>query len=185
MHYAIDVRGGAPVPLTVYLTVHGPIMTQAGQTMAVDWMGNVPSADVSALLGVDEASNFGQFKAALASWHAPTQNFVYADARGHIGVISAGYYPQVAHGNLWLPLPGTGTDDIDGVIPYPAEPQVYDPPGHVVATANQRPVGPAYRTTSVPALTSSTTASAPTRSTPICAATPGRRRRASPRCRAA
>ena len=138
VHYTIDVRGGAAVPLTVYLTVHGPIMTQAGQTMAVDWMGNVPSADVSALLGVDEASNFGQFNAALASWHAPTQNFVYADARGHIGVISAGYYPQVAHGDPWLPLPGTGTDDIDGVIPYPAEPQVYDPPGHVVATANQR-----------------------------------------------
>jgi len=94
------------VPLTVYLTVHGPIMTQAGQTMAVDWMGNVPSADLGALLGVAEASNFGQFKAALASWHAPTQNFVYADARGHIGVISAGYYPQVAHGDPWLPLPG-------------------------------------------------------------------------------
>ena len=144
VHYTIDVRGGAPVPLTVYLTVHGPIMTQAGQTMAVDWMGNVPSADVSALLGVAEASNFGQFKAALASWHAPSQNFVYADARGHIGVISAGYYPQVAHGDPWLPLPGTGTDDIDGVIPYPAEPQVYDPPAHVVATANQRPVGPSY-----------------------------------------
>ena len=31
-----------------------------------------------------------------------------------------------------------------GVIPYAAEPQVYDPPGHVVATANQRPVGPSY-----------------------------------------
>ena len=144
VHYTIDVRGGAPVPLTVYLTVHGPIMTQAGQTMAVDWMGNVPSADLGALLGVAEASNFGQFKAALASWHAPTQSFVYADARGHIGVISAGYYPQVAHGDPWLPLPGTGADDIDGVIPYSAEPQVYDPPGHVVATANQRPVGPSY-----------------------------------------
>ena len=33
---------------------------------------------------------------------------------------------------------------MDGVIPYAAEPQVYDPPGHVVATANQRPVGPSY-----------------------------------------
>ena len=31
-----------------------------------------------------------------------------------------------------------------GVIPYRAVPQVYDPPGHAVATANQRPVGPSY-----------------------------------------
>ena len=107
-------------------------------------MGNVPSADLAALLGVDEAGNFGQFKAALAGWHAPAQNFVYADDHGNIGAISAGYYPQVARGDPWLPLPGTGADDVAGVIPYAAEPQVYDPPGHVVATANQRPVGPSY-----------------------------------------
>jgi penicillin amidase len=143
-HYTIPVRGGSAVSLTVHVTVHGPIMTQAGQTMAVDWMGNVPSPDLTALLGIDQASNYTQFKTALASWHAPVQNFVYADDQGNIGEISAGYYPQVAHGDPWLPLSGTGADDIDGVIPYAAEPQVYDPPGHVIATANQRPVGPSY-----------------------------------------
>ena len=144
VRYTINVRGGAAVHLTVYLTVHGPIMTHAGQTMAVDWMGNVPSADLAALLSMDEAGNFGQFKAALAAWHAPAQNFVYADDHGNIGAISAGYYPQVTGGDPWLPLTGTGADDVAGVIPYAAEPQVYDPPGHVVATANQRPVGPSY-----------------------------------------
>jgi penicillin amidase len=144
VHYTIPVRGGSAVSLTVHITVHGPIMTQAGQTMAVDWMGNVPSPDLTALVGIDQASNYTQFKTALASWHAPTQNFVYADDQGNIGEISAGYYPQVAHGDPWLPLSGTGADDIDGVIPYAAEPQVYDPPGHVIATANQRPVGPSY-----------------------------------------
>ena len=41
-------------------------------------------------------------------------------------------------------MPGTGADDVAGVIPYAAVPQVYDPPGHVVATANQRPVGASY-----------------------------------------
>ncbi len=50
----------------------------------------------------------------------------------------------MAHGDPWLPLSGTGADDIDGVIPYAAVPQVFDPPGHVLATANQRPVGPSY-----------------------------------------
>jgi penicillin G amidase len=142
--YTIPVRGGSAVSLTVSITVHGPIMTQAGQTMAVDWMGNAPSPDLAALLGINQAGNFTQFKSALAGWHAPTQNFVYADDQGNIGEISAGYYPQVAHGDPWLPLSGTGADDIDGVIPYAAEPQVYDPPGHVIATANQRPVDPSY-----------------------------------------
>jgi penicillin G amidase len=143
-HYTIAVRGGAPRHLTVRTTVHGPIMTQAGQTTSVDWMGNVPSPDLAAMLGVSRATDFAQFRAALANWRAPTQNFVYADSSGNIGAISAGYYPQVAHGDPWLPMPGTGADDITGVIPYAAEPQVYDPPGHVLATANQRPVTAAY-----------------------------------------
>ena len=144
VHYRIDVRGAAVVPLTVDLTVHGPVLTKAGLTTAVDWMGNIPTSDLAVLLAIDKAANSAQFRAALAAWRAPTQNFVYADDHGNIGAISAGYYPVVRHGDPWLPLPGTGADDVAGVIPYRAVPQVYDPPGHVVATANQRPVGPAY-----------------------------------------
>ncbi len=144
VHYTIKVRGGAPVHLTVDITVHGPIMTQAGQTMAVDWMGNMPSPDVAVMGQISKAGSFAQFRAALAAWKAPTQSFVYADDAGNIGAISAGYYPQVAHGDPWLPLSGTGADDVTGVIPYAAVPQVYDPEGRAVATANQRPVGPSY-----------------------------------------
>jgi penicillin G amidase len=155
VHYAIPVRGGATVQLAVDITVHGPIMTQAGQRMAVDWMGNVPSDDLGALLGINQASDWAQFKAALAGWRAPTQNFTYADNDpvtgqsngriGNIGVYAAGYYPQVPGGcQPWLPMPGTGQCDISGVIPYNAIPQVYDPPSHVVATDNQRPVAADY-----------------------------------------
>jgi penicillin G amidase len=144
VHYTIPVRGGSAVKLTVDITVHGPVMTRAGQTTAVDWMGAIPSPDLAVLLKINQASDWAQFHAALAGWHAPTQNFVYADDRGNIGAISAGYYPIVRHGDPWLPMPGTGADDVAGVIPYSAVPQVYDPPSHVVATANQRPVGGSY-----------------------------------------
>jgi len=144
VRYTIPVRGGAPVPLTVDITVHGPVLTRAGQTTSVDWMGNIPSPDLAVLLAIDGAASFARFRAALAGWRAPAQNFVYADDRGNIGAISAGYYPVVAHGDPWLPLSGTGADDVAGVIPYRAVPQAYDPPGHVLATANQRPVGPSY-----------------------------------------
>jgi penicillin G amidase len=144
VHYTIPVRGGPAVRLTVHITVHGPVMTQAGQTTSVDWMGNIPSPDIAVMVGVTRARDFAQFRAALAAWRAPSQNFVYADDRGNIGAISAGYYPLVRHGDPWLPMPGTGADDVAGVIPYASVPQVYDPPGHVVATANQRPVGPSY-----------------------------------------
>jgi penicillin G amidase len=144
VRYTIPVRGGPAVPLTVDMTVHGSVMTQVGQTTSVDWMGNIPSPDIAVMLGVAKAHDFAQFRTALAGWRAPTQNFVYADDHGNIGAISAGYYPLVRHGDPWLPMPGTGADDLAGVIPYSAIPQLYDPPSHVVVTANQRPVGPSY-----------------------------------------
>jgi penicillin amidase len=60
-------------------------------------------------------------------------------------VYAAGYYPQVPAGcQPWLPMSGSGACDITGVIPYSAIPQVYDPPSHVVATDNQRPVSSSY-----------------------------------------
>ncbi len=144
LKYTIPVHGGAAVPLTVDLTVHGPVITQAGQTTSVDWMGNVPSPDMSVILTIDKATDFQQFRGALADWHAPTLNFVYADGSGNIGVVAAGYFPLTAAADPWLPLPGTGADDIVGTIPFAAAPQSYDPPGHVLATANQRPVAADY-----------------------------------------
>jgi penicillin amidase len=144
IRYTIYVRGGASRHLTVEQTVHGPVMTRAGQTVSVDWMGNVPSSDVAVLQQVSVAHDFSQFRAALAGWRAPALNFVYADNHGNIGAISAGYYPIVNRGTPWFPMPGTGADDVAGVIPYADVPQSYDPPGHVIATANQRPVTAAY-----------------------------------------
>ncbi|HEY0532531.1 MAG TPA: penicillin acylase family protein [Actinoplanes sp.] len=144
VQYTIPVRGGADVPVTVDLTVHGPVMSNAGKTTSVWWAGNYPSHTLSAILGIDKARDYTEFRSALRDWHAPTLNFAYADGQGNIAVGAAGYFPLVKAGQPWLPLPGTGEYDVAGVIPYDAVPQVYNPPGHVVVTANQRPVTAAY-----------------------------------------
>src|SRR5205823_5986841 len=108
------------------------------------WGGNLPSQDLSVLLRMDQAADFGGFREALRDWHSPTHNFVYADDQGNIGLISAGDYPQVAGGQPWLPMPGTGEDDVTGTIPYDRIPQVYDPPAGVIWSANQRQVRADY-----------------------------------------
>ena len=144
LHYRIAVRGGSARQLTVALTVHGPVLTEAGQTVAADWMGALGSPDEAAMLGVDSAASFAQFRGALAGWRSPALTFVYADRQGHIGALAPGYYPQVAGGYPWLPLSGSGADDVAGVVPVAAEPHVYDPRAGIIATANQRPAGPSY-----------------------------------------
>ena len=41
-------------------------------------------------------------------------------------------------------MAGSGACDVTGVIPYQAVPQSYDPPSHLIATDNQRPVSGDY-----------------------------------------
>lgn len=146
--YDIPVKGRMAVRQDVELTVHGPIFPAkqgiAGETLAVDWMGALPSTDIEAMMDVLKATNFSQFSSGLRLWSAPTLNFSYADKQGNIGMISPGYYPIVKSGAPWLPLPGTGEADIIGSIPFTDVPQVYNPPSHMVFTANQRPVGNDY-----------------------------------------
>lgn len=143
--YTIPVHGGSSVNLTVQLTVHGPVMTQDGQTVSVDWMGDIPSPDMQSILSIDKASNYAQFRGALTHWVAPTLNFAYADDKGNIGVMAAGYFPLTrGESQPWLPMSGTGANDVTGIIPFAALPQTYNPPTHVLATANQRPVAADY-----------------------------------------
>ena len=142
--YDIPVLGGPTSHLTVKLSVHGPVISQRGQTTSVWWAGNIPSQDLRVLMAVNRASNWNEFRAALRDWYSPTHNFVYADDKGNIGLISAGYYPQVAKGQPWLPMSGTGEFDVVGTIPYDAIPQVYNPPDNIVWSANQRQVTKDY-----------------------------------------
>jgi penicillin amidase len=142
--YDIPVLHGPTDHLTVKLSAHGPVITERGLTTTVWWSGNLPSQDLDVVLRIGQANDFNAFRDALRDWHAPTHNFVYADDKGNIGMISAGYYPLVAKGQPWLPMPGTGEYDVTGTVPYADIPQIYNPPGNVVWSANQRQVGADY-----------------------------------------
>ncbi len=138
--YDIPVLHGQTQHLTVKLTVHGPVISDRGITTSVWWAGNLPSQDLGVLFHIGQASNFKEFRDALRDWYSPTHNFVYADDQGNIGLISAGYFPLVAKGQPWLPMPGTGEYDVTGTIPYDQIPQAYDPPSNILWSANQRQV---------------------------------------------
>jgi penicillin G amidase len=144
LRYDLPVRGRSGEPFPVYLTAHGPVLTSVLATISVDWAGGAPSADVAALLAISTARSFGQFRAALAQWRAPAATFLYADDSGNIGAISAGDQPVPRDGQPWLPMPGTGEYDVAGVIPYHDVPQAYNPPGHIIVAAGQRPVSGGY-----------------------------------------
>ncbi len=76
----------------------------------------------------------------------PAQNAVYADTQGNIGYVMSARVPIRKKGHGEVPVPGD-TDDYEwtGYIPFEQLPQALNPESGLIATANARVVGPAYK----------------------------------------
>jgi penicillin amidase len=83
------------------------------------------------------ASNWTEFRAALNTWWAPTQNVVYADDQGHIGYQAVGDIPYRPGGLAGVPI-ADEQHEWQGFIGLDQLPSAFDPPGGILATANAR-----------------------------------------------
>ncbi len=158
----IQVSGGSPVIVEVRISRHGPLISDAlNANNAASESGPKPGSfeplafrwtaleeednTVGAFLELNHARNWGEFTAALRAFVVPSQNFVYADVDGHIGYYAPGRIPIRAKGDGSIPADGwTGEMEWTGWVPFDQLPHVYDPPEHLVITANQRPASPPY-----------------------------------------
>ncbi|MBZ5725926.1 MAG: penicillin acylase family protein [Acidobacteriia bacterium] len=137
----IRVKGQAANELAVWVTRHGPIFLAEGkERMALRWTAAEPGILQFPLLEIDRAQNWQQFTTALSRWGGPGSNFVYADVDGNIGYHAAGKLPIRRGYQGDLPADGAKGDcEWDGFIPFDQLPAVFNPPGGMIATANQNP----------------------------------------------
>ncbi len=153
----IPVSGGQPVTIDVRETGHGPILNDVDKRlagsplMALRWSAILPSAGpdrtYEAILGLNTAQNFDDFRASLALYGAPSQNFVYADVDGHIGYQLPGYVPvrsdPLDRGDR--PVDGVGgKHEWIGQIPYDQLPKALDPAEGWIVSANNAIVDSGY-----------------------------------------
>ena len=146
-----------PVRTTVRATRHGPLLTdvldevgaaarQAGPyDVALRWTALTPGRTMDAVIGIDKATSWHEFRDATRSFEVPAQNLVYADVDGHIGYQAPGLVPvRSGYDGRW-PVPGWDPRyRWRGFIPFRALPSVRDPGSGYVVTANQAVVGPRY-----------------------------------------
>lgn len=131
----------------VTVTRHGPIIFEGdGKRYALRWT----AFDSKRMTGdlnyaLNRARNWDEFKVAVQSFVAPTQNIVYADVNGHIGYHASGIVPIRKSGDGSVPYDGS-TDAGEWVdyIPIAKLPNLFDPPSGMIVTANQRIVGTDY-----------------------------------------
>ena len=148
----IRVRGGSDVVIDVRTSVHGPIVSDVlegaaalGPAVALRWTALDPiDRTAEAILGVNRASGWTDFLRALRRFHAPPQNFLYADGDGHFGYTAAGSVPIRPHGDGLLPVSGAGGDDWTGYVAFDAMPRTFDPARGFLVTANNRVASDAY-----------------------------------------
>ena len=158
----IRVAKGEDVPLTVRYTRHGPIISQvykplknfkdrAGVDVPVNyalvlrWTALEPSHTFEAILEMDRARTWDEFRLAASHFDVPSQNMVYADVDGNIGYQTPGRIPIRKKGDGTLPVPGwTDEYEWEGYIPFDALPNTFNPPQGYVVTANNAVVDESY-----------------------------------------
>ena len=150
----IEVRGAAPVGLTVRATRHGPVLSdvlpegtaESGYVLALQTSFLDPDdRTADALWNINRARDWAGFRAALADVVGPQQNIVYADTGGTIGFIAPARIPIRKSGKGWMPVPGwTGAYDWAGYIPFDELPQATGPPAGHFASANNKIVPESY-----------------------------------------
>lgn len=139
-----------PLQYAARSTRHGPLISDvvgsAGQPLALRWTALDPAdTTLNAFLGAAYAGTWGQFRAALKDFVAPSQNMVFADSLGNIGYFGPGRMPIRAQGDGSVPVPGWDSKyEWTGYIPFDDLPQSYNPAAGFIVTANNRVVGDDY-----------------------------------------
>ncbi|HEY3109324.1 MAG TPA: penicillin acylase family protein, partial [Chloroflexota bacterium] len=148
----IAVKGGAPVRRTVRATAHGPIVNEVVPRIGADdpplalrWVGFEMIDDLQALVEMNTAAGWSEFRAALRNWACSVTNFIYGDADGNIGYQMSARVPLRAVSTRGIRPAWSPEHEWQGYIPFDANPRLENPPDGIVATANQRPINPSYR----------------------------------------
>lgn len=144
----ITVKGQSPVTVELKYTSHGPILWEDQEHhrafgLRAAWL-EIGSTPYLASLRMDQAKNWEEFRDACTYSHAPSENMVWADLKGHIGWHATGSVPRRPNWNGLLPVPGDGRFEWQGYVPSKDLPYVYDPPQGFLATANAENLPPGY-----------------------------------------
>src|SRR5580692_3411742 len=143
----IKVKDRPDEHLPIVITRHGPIVRREnGKAYALRWTATEPGGLSNVYNWLGKTQGWDEFRAIIKKVWGPAQNAVYADTQGNIGYVMSARVPIRKKGRGEVPVPGD-TDDYEwtGYIPFEQLPQALNPDSGLIATANARVVGPAYK----------------------------------------
>lgn len=144
VHYEnIVVRGKPSQSIKLIDTARGPVVSPAlegdfpGLSMRATWLNARPTRGV---LTVHRATSAAEFPEHFEAWPGLSLNFVFGDDEGSIGWKLVGDAPRRRKGFGTIPLPAWDPDVgwHDDPVPAADNPGLLDPPGGLIATANNK-----------------------------------------------
>ena len=135
-------REGNTVKKELKFTHRGPVISEFKdndkEVISMRWIGNESSNELRAIYLLNRAKNWQDFRDAVKTFIAVSQNIVYADIEGNIGLQSCVGIP-VRKTNGSFVVPGD-TDEYDwtGIVPFKELPYSFNPDSSHVSSANNK-----------------------------------------------
>ena len=133
-----------------YRTNHrGPIVSGfkgiTDRVLTIHWVGSEPSNEMRSVYLANRAKNWNDFQNAFSTFISISQNIVYGDKMGNIGLYCCAGVPIRKRDKIWAVLPGW-TDEYDwkGMVPFEELPHEFNPDRGYVSSANNRTVDSTY-----------------------------------------
>lgn len=136
------------ITIPLRFTHRGPIVNRFKKGMetpvSVKWLGNEMSNEIRSVYLLDRAANWSDFRKAASTFISVSQNVVYADTKGNIGLQTSAGIP-LREGNGIDIYPGeTSKYDWKGIVPFEELPFEFNPPRGYVSSANNKTVPDDY-----------------------------------------
>ena len=143
----IKVRWWKDREVEVRMSEIGPVLSDipffknSDKMFAIKWVGHQPTDEYSSFYRLNKATSWTEFRNAFESYAVSGQNFLYADSKGHIGMVPAVKIPnrQQSKPDDFLLNPDNPQHHWKGLIGSLELPYVFDPAEGFIVSANNRP----------------------------------------------
>lgn len=138
----IGTKEGKIMEKKLRFTHRGPIVNQfkkeAETPLSIRWIGNEMSNEIRTVYLLNRAKNWTDFRDAVSTFQSVSQNIVYADIAGNIGLQCSAGVP-IRKGNGIDIYPGDTTEfDWMGLVPFEELPYEFNPERGYVSSANNK-----------------------------------------------
>lgn len=144
----IRIKGGTDTAMYLRFTHRGPVISGFEKVedacLTMRWSGYDESNEIKTVFLLNRASDFNEFRKAISHFRSISQNFVYADTEGNIGLNTAGGIPVRKGPGTIIRNGETDEWDWKGYVPFEQLPSSFNPLTGHVSSANNKTAGDDY-----------------------------------------